>query len=598
MSNVSEEKEGNLLRNVKAFYTKGSFKSESQKREVDSPENAEKTQSHEVVSPDRGKRRRVKSKRYSGFQIESLKRNELQNDKRSLKNSPLKYSSGNTVKACPKSRKQQKVCQSLELVEPKIFNKRQQRILTVPLDRMLEYPDFETASTTLGAQKTAKTEKAPKNCSLPGSLITRISPAVCKDLKGPSVPLSNSKDKKIPKNPTKMKRKHALCGIFDDIWGTKTSEAAEKPQINGFKQMLNDAFNKAPQVLTDHSSFHTTNENQTETLKKEDYSFYGESSEPTQANLVPVETKLLDCPFPEVMNSSYEVPFPEDLVMNSDIQPSHEIPFPEVMNSDIHPSYEVPFPEVMNSSSDIHPSYEVPFPEVMNSSSDIHPSYEVPFPEVMNSSSDIQSSYEVPFPEVMNSSSDIHPSHEVEIKTESSCPFDFVDDDRPASWLHSVQSRCAAQSKLVSLQLFIKKTFIPVTALTEHRKKRKQRCRKRKAPCHVTDADDEDSDGPSSSIPRPCTVLSGPLKLMTLEDLWIQKEFYLRYLCNYYHVSSEGCKGWLISRLHQFILQSVGSSFLSKHKTFKLFRTPQQRPNRNISWVKLTVERKTKLLDE
>ena len=519
----------------------------------------------QVVSPDRGKRRRVKSKRYSGFQIESLKRNELQEDKRSSKNSPFKQSTSKTVKACPKSRKQQNICQSLELVEPKIFNKRQHRTLTVPLDRMLEYADFGTPSTTLSAQKSSKTNKAPKNRSLHGRLVTKKSPEVCKDLKGLSVPLSTSKNKnEIPKNPTKMKRKHALCGIFDDIWSTKTSDATVKHQINGFKDMFNDALNKEHQVLTvdaapvkiDHFSFHPTNENQTEILKKEDSSFYGDSSEPTQADMVPVETKLLDCPFPEVMNSSYEVPSPE----------------------------------IMNCSSDMHPSYEVPFPEVMNS--DIHTSYEVPFPEVMNSS------YEVPFPEVMNSSSDIHPSHEVEIKTESSCPFDFVDDVRPASWLHSVQSRCAAQSKLVSLQLFIKKTVVPATALAEHRKKRKQRCRKRKARCHVTDADDEDSDGPSSS--RPCTVLTGPLKLMTLEDLWIQKEFYLRYLCNYYHVSSEGCKGWLISRLHQFILQSVGNSSLSKHKTFRLFRTPQQRPNQNISisWVKLTVERKTKLLDE
>ena len=34
MNNVSEEKEGNLLRNVKAFYTKGSFKSVSQVKQI------------------------------------------------------------------------------------------------------------------------------------------------------------------------------------------------------------------------------------------------------------------------------------------------------------------------------------------------------------------------------------------------------------------------------------------------------------------------------------------------------------------------------------------------------------------------------------
>ena len=312
---------------------------------------------------------------------------------------------------------------------------------------------------------------------------------VIKDDTAPQLTAS-TENKQVPSNPSKLKRKHALCAIFEDIWNPKKPVAIEKqPQINGFKQMFHDAFSKVPQVCEKR-----------------------------------METPALEIPSPAPPSSENILLFD----ITDDESNSRDKKSPDSTNN-------------LNS-------------------------------EVVNF--------------------DLLLSHEEEVKTAQS-----DDEFSTSNWLQSVQSTCSARSKRSSLQLIIRKSVPPPTLKNEHRKKRKRRCRKRKTRTHMTDADDEHSDS-QLSRPRPCSQLTGPLKLITLEDLWVQKEFYLRYLCNYYHINSEGCKGWLISRLHQFILQSAGSSNFTRHRTFKLFPTPRRRSTQAVSWVKLTVERKAKLLDE
>ena len=303
-------------------------------------------------------------------------------------------------------------------------------------------------------------------------------------------PTALTENKLDPSNPSKLKRKHALCAIFEDIWNPKKTVAIEKqPQINGFKQMFHDAFSKVPQVCEKR-----------------------------------METPALEIPSPAPPSSENILLF-----------------------------------DITDDESNSRVKKSPDSTDYLN-------------PEVVNF--------------------DLLLSHEEEVKTAQS------DDELSTSnWLQSVQSTCTARSKHSSLQLIVRKSVPPPTLKNEHRKKRKRRYRKRKTRTLMTDADDEYSDS-QLSRPRPCSQLTGPLKLITLEDLWVQKEFYLRYLCNYYQLSSEGCKGWLISRLHQFILQSAGSSNFTRHRTFKLFPTPRRRSNQAVSWVKLTVERKAKLLDE
>ena len=350
----------------------------------------------------------------------------------------------------------------------------------------MEYHDLlEQSDETKGLNASAFSKKSVKpSCESLGTV-----EEVIKDIPAPQ-PTTPTENKQVPSNPSKLKRKHALCAIFEDIWSPKKTVAVEKhPQINGFKQTFHDAFSKVPQAC-----------------------------EKT------METPALEIPSPAPPSSDNVLLF-------------------EITDDESNSG---------NKNSPDSTNY-------LNS-------------EVVNF--------------------DLLLSHEEEVKTAQS------DDELSTSnWLQSVQSTCTARSKLSSLQLVIRKSVPPPTLKNEHRKKRKRRCRKRKTRTHMTDADDEHSDS-QLSRPRPCSPLTGPLKLITLEDLWVQKEFYLRYLCNYYHISSEGCKGWLISRLHQFILQSAGSSTFTRHRTFKLFPTPRQRSNQAVSWVKLTVERKAKLLDE
>lgn len=168
---------------------------------------------------------------------------------------------------------------------------------------------------------------------------------------------------------------------------------------------------------------------------------------------------------------------------------------------------------------------------------------------------------------------------------------------RESDWLREAQHRCRTRSQCCMLQLRVRKGRM--ARRSSHRKKRKLRWtrRRRKTTAAIVpegDADDEDSDGNTNQV-EPAEPLGGPLKDMALSDLWIQKEFYLRHLCNRYKLPSEGCKPWLISRLHQFILQSTESAPLSKPINLKQ-RTMFRRSEVFKSWVTLNVEYKARHL--
>ena len=453
----------------------------------------------------RGKRRRIKCTRYNGFLVEPFKRNELPkpelSSQDSLMKSPLLSRTDPSV-SCLKNQRQQKICPSLELPDQAVTKR---CTLDIPFHKLIEFQGDETSKLLVDRKNVEAASKSechsvvelPNNDNSGGNSLPRF---------------SSTTNNEMPPNSEKLKRKHALCAIFEDIWNPNNSVAPEKPQINGFKQTFHDVFNKAPLVRAKNSDIFSKIDSET-TIDSPRHSPSKHKSQDTKKEVSP-----------ESRN-------------HSERSPAH-FAFTETKSLEI---------------DDCLP------PEDM-------------FPDLLL-------------------------SHEVEIKTAWSGENSSESEEKlnPAeNWLRSAQTRCTAQSKLISPQLIIRKTPRPANRRSEHRKKRKRRCRKRRNEYHVTDADDEYCDQP----PKPCGPLTGPLKLMTLEDLWIQKEFYLRYLCNYYHISSEGCKGWMISRLHQFILQSVGSSSLSKHRTFKLFRTPQQRPNKGVSWVQLNLQCKTKFLDE
>ena len=168
-----------------------------------------------------------------------------------------------------------------------------------------------------------------------------------------------------------------------------------------------------------------------------------------------------------------------------------------------------------------------------------------------------------------------------------------------SAWLHRAQNLCANKLHRTKLQLTVKKVEIvksrgiQIKSSNTHRKRRRRkkwgRARIRRP--HHNDADDEDSDGNINEI-KPTAPLFGPLKDLALPDLWMQKEFYLRHLCNFYQMSSQGSKVLLISRLHQFILQSTGSASLSKPKMV-MQRPIFCRSKFDRSWVVLNVKYKS-----
>ena len=440
------------------------------------------------ITPDRSKRRRIECKRYSGFVIEPLKRTDpTKPGPGAPASSPRSslFSTDDAKISCPRSKKPNNF--PLELTESKVVTARQKQTLHVPLHHLMEYDDLLKMPDNSKVHKTSEEKSFHRESSIPGT-------EEPKDLTVPQHSSQTDNDD-VASNPTKIKRKHALCAIFEDIWKPKkTADHEKQPQINGFRQMFNDVFSKVPQVC----------EKRMEISAGE----YTSTASQMSDNVFEPTTK------DEPAISEASTPEPKNIKKLTDSFKSENVNF------------------------------------------------------------------------------DLLLSHEEVVETPQS-------DDvfSTTNWLKSVQSVCTARGKRSSLQLIIRKCVPPPTLSNEHRKKRKRRSRKRKTQSHVADADDEQSDSQPSQ-PGPCSALSGPLKLITLEDLWVQKEFYLRYLCNYYHISSEGCKGWLISRLHQFILQSAGNKTFSRHRTFKLFPTSRKRPSQAKSWVKLTVERKAKLLDE
>ena len=106
----------------------------------------------------------------------------------------------------------------------------------------------------------------------------------------------------------------------------------------------------------------------------------------------------------------------------------------------------------------------------------------------------------------------------------------------------------------------------------------------------ITDADDEDSDE-WLEAPTPTYVISGPLKHISMPDLWIQKASYLRYLCNFYKLQSEGELPSLVSRLHWYVLHLNSSTEVARQYYLRYTKLPS-RVSPTTSWVQKVLSAK------